>query len=59
MDYDYMILDNAFLVHKPGIKPPKKKKKKPDRAVRKQNRIYKKIAAELDKVYEKRDGCEL
>lgn len=53
-----MILDNAFLVHKPGVKA-KKHPKKPDRAMRKQRRIFKKISGELDKLYGKRKGCEL
>ncbi|CAG7830126.1 unnamed protein product [Allacma fusca] len=38
LDYDFMIMDNAFLVHRPGIKK-KKRNKKPTLAIRRQNRL--------------------
>ena len=30
MDYDFMVLDNAFLIHKPGIKTIKNNPTKPE-----------------------------
>lgn len=58
-NYDFMILNNAFLIHKPGIK---KYKKDPKRAAiaGKQTRFIKSIVMpELKKIYGERKGCTL
>jgi N-acetyllactosaminide beta-1,3-N-acetylglucosaminyltransferase len=57
LDYDFMIMDNAFLVHRPGIKK-KKRNKKPTLAIRRQNRLLtSKIQREITQTYGKRPGC--
>jgi hypothetical protein len=57
MDYEFHILDNAFLVHRPGIKRhvviPKK-----NPVVAKQNSlIARTILPELKLIYGTRPGC--
>ena len=59
LDYDFMILDNAFIVHKPGIKKKPRNMKKAKRPVRKQNRILQKISRQITKKYGTRKGCSL
>ena len=40
MDYEFHVLDNAFLIHKPGIKTPSNNPTKPDQTiVKKQNKF--------------------
>ena len=40
LDYEFHVLDNAFLIHRPGIKTVKNNPTKPDaKAVAKQNRF--------------------
>ena len=58
-DYNFAILDNAFLIHKPGIKTKKEKLKniKPGKLAN-QNKFIKKIVLpELKLMYGKKKGC--
>lgn len=58
-DYDFMILNNAFLTHKPGIKRYKKNSKR-DISVNKQsNYVIKVIMPELKRLFGTRKGCAL
>ena len=44
MDYEFHVLDNAFLIHKPGIKTSSNNPTKPEqRVVDKQNKFIDKI----------------
>ncbi|KAI4459830.1 hypothetical protein MML48_6g00018602 [Holotrichia oblita] len=57
LDYDFLILDNAFLVHKPGIKVYKKDMKR-SMLTAKTNQLIKKIIfPELKIIYGVRKGC--
>jgi hypothetical protein len=57
MDYEFMILDNAFLVHRPGIKRIKIIPKK-NPVVAKQNTfIARTVLPELKLIYGTRPGC--
>ena len=59
MDYDFLVLDNAFLVHKPGIKTPENNPTKPNQAlVKKQNQLINNVVKpELVRAIGKRQGC--
>ncbi len=63
MDYDFLILDNPFLVHKPGIKTLKMKKvdnMTHSIHVKMQNRLIRDvIQPELFKSVGKREGCRV
>ncbi|XP_015116957.1 beta-1,4-glucuronyltransferase 1 [Diachasma alloeum] len=57
LDYDFLILDNAFLVHRPGIKSHKKDQKR-DMITAKTNLFIKKIIVpELKIMFGVRKGC--
>ncbi|XP_011055253.1 PREDICTED: N-acetyllactosaminide beta-1,3-N-acetylglucosaminyltransferase [Acromyrmex echinatior] len=57
LDYDFLILDNAFLVHRPGIKIFKKDAHR-DMLTAKTNALIKKIIMpELKVLYGTRKGC--
>nr|XP_012214939.1 PREDICTED: beta-1,4-glucuronyltransferase 1 [Linepithema humile]XP_012214940.1 PREDICTED: beta-1,4-glucuronyltransferase 1 [Linepithema humile] len=57
LDYDFLILDNAFLVHRPGIKIFKKDPHR-DMLTAKTNALIKKIIMpELKVLYGTRKGC--
>lgn len=57
LDYDFLILDNAFLVHRPGIKIYKKDNRR-DTLTAKTNVLIKKIIVpELKVIYGTRKGC--
>lgn len=57
LDYDFLILDNAFLVHRPGIKIFKKDTHR-DMLTAKTNALIKKIIIpELKVLYGTRKGC--
>lgn len=60
LDYDFMILNNAFLIHRPGIKTAKTSSTHIDKAkVAAQNDFIKKIIMpELKQLYGTRKGCE-
>jgi len=57
LDYEFHILDNAFLVHRPGIKTTKMIPSKSP-VVAKQNTVIAKIILpELKQLYGSRSGC--
>jgi len=57
LDYDFMVLDNAFLIHRPGIK--KSSSSGNTRLVRKQENLIKRsIVPELQRIYGVREGCQ-
>ena len=60
MDYDFLVLDNAFLVHKPGIKTKKNNPTKPDqRLVSIQNKLIKNtIMPEIVQSVGRKKECE-
>lgn len=57
LNYDFMIMDNAFLVHKPGIKIYKKDSKRAMLAAKTNQLIKKIIFPELKVLYGVRKGC--
>ena len=59
LDYDFLILNNAFLIHRPGIKTLKKNQSAADKAkVAAQNSLIQKtIMPELKQLYGSRPGC--
>ncbi|XP_046398000.1 beta-1,4-glucuronyltransferase 1 [Ischnura elegans] len=57
LDYEFRILDNAFLVHRPGIKTYKKDPKRNAIAAKTNTLIKKVIAPELKLIYGTRKGC--
>uniref|UniRef100_A0A8D8PPZ8 Beta-1,4-glucuronyltransferase 1 n=1 Tax=Cacopsylla melanoneura TaxID=428564 RepID=A0A8D8PPZ8_9HEMI len=59
MDYEFQILDNAFLVHKPGIKTLKKDHARAVLAGKTNAMIRKVIAPELRILYGIRKGCAI
>ncbi|KAJ0181064.1 hypothetical protein K1T71_003149 [Dendrolimus kikuchii] len=58
-DYDFMILNNAFLIHKPGIKHYKKDPKRESIAGKQSSFVKNVIMPELKKLYGNRSGCAL
>ncbi|KOB64723.1 N-acetyl lactosaminide beta-1,3-N-acetyl glucosaminyl transferase [Operophtera brumata] len=59
VNYDFMILNNAFLTHKPGIKHYKKDAKRDKLASKQTSMVKKVIMPELKKLYGARSGCSL
>ena len=61
MDYEFHVLDNGFLIHKPGIKTPSNNPTKPDQTlVDNQNRFIDKIIVpELIKTIGNKKGCHI
>lgn len=58
LDYNFFVLDNAFLVHRPGIKLYKKDSRRLALS-KKLNKLYKKfIFPQLKMLYGERAGCE-
>lgn len=57
LDYEFHILDNAFLVHKPGIKVLKKDTRRAMLAGKTNQLIRKIIYPELKIMYGTRNGC--
>ncbi|EDW45953.1 beta-1,4-glucuronyltransferase 1 [Drosophila sechellia] len=57
LDYEFHILDNAFLVHKPGIKQPGNRKEIFPQERRNNGLINKKISREMRMTYGTRSGC--
>lgn len=57
LDYDFLILDNAFLVHKPGIKVYKKDARRAMLAAKTNQLIKKIIFPELKVIYGTKKGC--
>ncbi|XP_040583046.1 beta-1,4-glucuronyltransferase 1 [Lepeophtheirus salmonis] len=59
-NYDFHILNNAFLIHRPGIKSQNKPSKKQLNQVSRQNHfIRNNISKEIDLLYGQREGCRL
>jgi len=61
LDYDFHILDNAFLIHRPGIKTKKTLLSSLDKEkIAAQNTLIKKsIFPQIKKLYGVRKGCEM
>ncbi|ENN82025.1 hypothetical protein YQE_01600, partial [Dendroctonus ponderosae] len=59
MDYDFHVLDNAFLIHKPGVKKKKVQLVKFQDAVRWSNRLIKNISIELQELYGYSSNCSI
>ncbi|XP_068150752.1 beta-1,4-glucuronyltransferase 1 isoform X1 [Drosophila tropicalis] len=59
LDYEFHILDNAFLVHKPGIKVLKKDNRRAMLATKTNQLIKKIIYPELKIMYGMRKGCAI
>lgn len=60
LDYDYMVLDNAFLIHKPGVKKKKEQNIVYRNVVRKTNILLKTvILKELDKIFGPNQHCKV
>jgi hypothetical protein len=57
LDYEFQILDNAFLVHKPGIKTVKKDRHRDKLSARTNLLIKNIILPELQVLYGTRNGC--
>lgn len=58
MDYDILVLDNAFLVHAPGIKHiDKEDNSRRVNFIRRNNQVYNTILAKLRKQYGSPKGC--
>lgn len=57
LDYDFLILDNAFLVHRPGIKFYKKDPYREGLSAKTNALIKKIIFPELKVLYGTRKGC--
>lgn len=57
LDYEFQILDNAFLVHKPGIKTLKKDSARAILAAKTNSLIRKIIFPELKVLFGVRKGC--
>ncbi|EEZ97317.1 N-acetyllactosaminide beta-1,3-N-acetylglucosaminyltransferase-like Protein [Tribolium castaneum] len=57
LDYDFLILNNAFLVHRPGIKVYKKDQKRAMLAAKTNQLIKKIIFPELKVLYGVKKGC--
>jgi len=59
LDYDFMILDNAFLVHRPGVKVPRREPLR-DAMAKKQSAIIRSaIYRELKVLYGQNSHCIL
>lgn len=60
LNYTYMVLDNAFLIHKPGIKKTKEQLQKHGAIVRNTNKMIREvIKGELDTIYGTNKECYL
>jgi hypothetical protein len=58
MNYDLAILDNAFLVHAPGIKHiDQKEEKKRLPFIKRNNMVYNTILSKLRKKYGTKNNC--
>ena len=59
LDYDFAILNNAFLIHRPGIKLAKQAKALPQHSRTQQAMINNVIMPELKRLYGTRIGCSV
>uniref|UniRef100_A0A182QFD2 N-acetyllactosaminide beta-1,3-N-acetylglucosaminyltransferase n=1 Tax=Anopheles farauti TaxID=69004 RepID=A0A182QFD2_9DIPT len=58
LDYDFHVLDNGFLVHRPGIKTAAQANRPPQQA-KQRTFIRKTIAQEIAALYGTREGCRI
>ena len=56
LDYDFMVLDNAFLIHRPGIKTKSSGNARLER--KQQSVIRRSVVPELKRIYGVREGCQ-
>ncbi|XP_023017546.2 beta-1,4-glucuronyltransferase 1 [Leptinotarsa decemlineata] len=59
LDYDFLVLDNAFLIHKPGVKKKKVQNIKHKDQKYKNDLILKSIQDEITKIYGENDKCRI
>lgn len=59
LDYDFMILDNAFLVHRPGVKLPKPDPQRDGMAKKQSDFIRSVISKELNIFFGQNSKCTL
>lgn len=59
LDYEFHILDHAFLIHKPGIKVYRNDKKRNIVIAKTNKLISEKYFPELQLIYGTRDGCKV
>lgn len=59
LGYEFRILNNAFLVHRPGIKKPSKDRKRVLEALKTDRLIANEIYPELEKQYGHKEGCNV
>ncbi len=61
LDYDFALLDNAFLIHRPGFKTKtaNRKTRKLNKISAQTSMITKKIMPELKLMYGDRVGCKV
>lgn len=60
LNYTYLVLDNAFLIHKPGIKRAKEQLRKHYNLVRDTNKLIRdEIKGEINTIYGANDKCYL
>lgn len=58
LNYTYLVLDNAFLIHKPGIKKEKVQLRKHTNIIRNVNKMLQTVIKdELDTIYGTNDNC--
>ncbi|XP_066251108.1 beta-1,4-glucuronyltransferase 1-like isoform X2 [Euwallacea similis] len=57
MNYDFYVLDNAFLIHKPGVKKKKVQMEKFNDIVKNSTQLMKTIAIELQEIYGYNSNC--
>ncbi|KAF7285370.1 hypothetical protein GWI33_010770 [Rhynchophorus ferrugineus] len=59
MDYNFYVLNNAFLIHKPGIKKEKVQLKRFNKEVTKSNKLSVLITEEIQKLYGRNEYCTM
>lgn len=57
LNYDFMVLDNAFLTHKPGIKKIKVQKQKYQQLIDNSKIVMRDIKEELIRMYGNNGKC--
>ena len=60
LNYEFHILDNAFLIHKPGIKTKQSLQSMNKEKISEQKDYLKKtIMPEIERIYGSREGCQI
>lgn len=59
LDYEFHIMDNAFLIHRPGITELDKQRAFSDEVNKTNKLLNDKIKPEMEKLYGKRKGCNV